>query len=98
MPTKMCSFVVVILRSPLLSEPERRMVMSLLMVTALISAFITPSLVYAQQQIISNNNNPIKHIVIIMQENHTFDFSQKPRPPHIIPLSQAQIGAVKTIH
>jgi hypothetical protein len=26
---------------------------------------------------------------------NAFDFSQNPRPPHIIPLSQAQIDAVK---
>ncbi|HEY6885311.1 MAG TPA: hypothetical protein VI278_14855 [Nitrososphaeraceae archaeon] len=26
---------------------------------------------------------------------NTFDFSQKPRPPHIIPLSQAQLDAIK---
>jgi hypothetical protein len=26
---------------------------------------------------------------------NAFDFNQKPQPPHIIPLSQAQIDAVK---
>src|SRR5690242_4463775 len=49
---------------------------SLFMVTALITANILPSsLVYAQQQQIngSNKNNPIKHIVVIMQENRSFD-------------------------
>ena len=48
---------------------------SLLMVTAMITATIIPQLAYAQQSVNSNdnNNNPIKHIVIIMQENHSFD-------------------------
>jgi len=51
-------------------------VASLLMITALISAVIIPPLAYAQQQQINsggNNGNPIKNIVVIMQENHTFD-------------------------
>jgi phospholipase C len=72
----MCSFIIVILRYPLLSKPERMMIMSLFMVIALISTVIIPPLAYAQQQINSdgnNNNNPIKHIVVIMQENHSFD-------------------------
>ena len=78
MLTKICNFVVVILRSILLSKAECMMVMSLFMITALISTVIIPPLVYAQQQINSgggnnNNGNPIKHIVVIMQENHTFD-------------------------
>jgi phospholipase C len=53
---------------------------SLLIVAALISMTITISplesalYVAAQQQTNSNNkDNPIKHIVVIMQENHTFD-------------------------
>jgi phospholipase C len=47
---------------------------SLLMVTAMITATIIPQLAYAQQiNSNDNNNNPIKHIVIIMQENHSFD-------------------------
>ena len=50
---------------------------SLFMVTVLITANVLPwsSLAYAQLQdnSSSNKNNPIKHIVVIMQENHTFD-------------------------
>lgn len=50
---------------------------SLFMVTALITANVLPwsSLAYAQLQdnSSSNKNNPIKHIVVIMQENRSFD-------------------------
>src|SRR5919205_4384293 len=53
---------------------------SLFMAAALISMTITVSplesalYVATQQQTNGNNNdNPIKHIVVIMQENHTFD-------------------------
>jgi hypothetical protein len=66
MPTKMCSFIVVIVRSLLVSKPERMLVMSLLMVTAEIKAVTIPPLAYAQQTNSNDNNNPIKHIVIIM--------------------------------
>src|SRR5262249_50047665 len=54
------------------------MLTSLLMVAALTTANVLPPmlLVYAQLSSSSNydnKNNPIKHIVIIMQENRSFD-------------------------
>jgi phospholipase C len=42
-------------------------------VMTLIATTIIPSLVYAQQADFGNTNNPIEHIVVIMQENHSFD-------------------------
>lgn len=48
---------------------------SFLLVANLITSSMTPSLAYAQQISGSNTpaNNPIKHIVVIMQENRSFD-------------------------
>jgi hypothetical protein len=72
MPTKMCSFIVVILRSLLLTKPEPLFTEW---------RFNLPPLTERD----AHANNLL----------NAFDFSQKPRPPHIIPLSQAQIDEVK---
>ncbi len=49
-------------------------IISLFMVTLILTNSIIPSLLYAQQPVNNNvANNPIKHIVIIMQENRSFD-------------------------
>jgi phospholipase C len=50
---------------------------SLFFVSALVGAYMILPLAYAQQQIIIGKDNPainpIKHIVVIMQENRSFD-------------------------
>ena len=46
----------------------------LFLITLITTNTFIPSLLYAQQQVNNNvANNPIKHIVIIMQENRSFD-------------------------
>ena len=62
--------------TPNMRSKIRFIMTSLFMVTTLITANVLPwsSLAYAQLQDKNNNkNNPIKHIVVIMQENRSFD-------------------------